>query len=149
MNKETALSAIQEKFKSVLIDVFKKNDRRVYLTVNKEEIPRICRFMYKDLGGRFAIASGIDTRSGIEILYHFMFPGEHQLITVKTKVEKPSPEIESIATFLPAANWIEREMFDILGVVFTNHPDPRRILMADDWPEGVYPLRRDFKEPEL
>ena len=148
MNKETALSAIQEKFKSVLIDVFKKNDRRVYLTVNKEEIPWICRFMYKDLGGRFAIASGIDTRSGIEILYHFMFPREHQLITVKTRVEKPSPEIESIATFLPAANWIEREMFDILGVVFTNHPDPRRILMADDWPEGVYPYRRDFKEPE-
>ena len=149
MSEEKALSTIKEQFGSVLIDVFEKNDRRVYITVNKEEIPRICRFMYEDLGGRFVIASGVDTRSGVEILYHFMFPEEHQLITVKTKVKKPSPEIESIATFLTAANWIEREIFDILGVVFTNHPDPRRILMADEWPEGVYPYRRDFKEPEL
>jgi Ni,Fe-hydrogenase III component G len=75
-----------------------------------------------------------------------MFPKEYQIISIKTKVEKPEPEIESIGAFYPAANWIEREINDILGVTFTNHPDPRRILMADDWPEGDYPLRRDFKE---
>ena len=149
MSEGKALSAIKDKLGDALIDVFEKNDRRVYLTVDKVEIPEICRFMYENLGGRLAIASGIDTRSGIEILYHFMFPEEHRIISVKTKVKKPSPEIESIATFLPAANWIEREIFDILGVVFTNHPDPRRILMADNWPECVYPYRREFKEPEL
>lgn len=148
MSEGKALSAIRKKFGSILIDDFEKNERRIYLTVKNGEIPGICRFMYEDLGGRLAIASGIDTRSGIEILYHFMFPEDHQIITVKTKVKKPSPEIESIATFLPAANWIEREIFDILGVTFTKHPDPRRILMADDWPEGDYPLRRDFKESE-
>jgi len=149
MSEGKSLSAIKKKFDSILIDVFEKNDRRVYITVNKQEIPEICRFMYEDLGGRFVIASGIDTRSGIEILYHFMFSEEHRIISVRTKVKKPSPEIESIATFLPAANWIEREIFDILGVVFTNHPDPRRILMADNWPECVYPYRREFKEPKL
>ncbi|MFC1650433.1 NADH-quinone oxidoreductase subunit C, partial [Candidatus Latescibacterota bacterium] len=117
-------------------------------TVDKSDIPGICRYMYEELGGRLAIASGIDSRSGIEILYHFMFPKDHQMISVKTKIDKPSPEIESIGAFYPAANWIEREIYDILGVVFTNHPDPRRILMADDWPEGDYPLRRDFKEHE-
>ena len=148
MSESKALSAIKDKFGSALIDIYEKNDRRVYITVNKDDIPKVCRFMYEDCGGRLATASGVDTRSGIEILYHFMCPQDHQLITVKTKVKKPSPEIESIATFLPAANWIEREIFDLLGVVFTNHPDPRRILMADDWPEGVYPLRRDFKESE-
>ncbi len=149
MSEEKALSAIQEKFDGVLIDVNEWNERRVYITVNKNDIPGICRFMFEDLGGRLAIASGIDTRSGFEILYHFMFPKEHQIITVKTKVKKTSPEIESIANFITAANWIEREIFDILGVVFKNHPDPRRILMADDWPEEVYPLRRDFKEPKI
>ena len=149
MIERIALTAIQEKFGGVLINVFEKNDRRIYITVDKKDIPEICRFMYEKLGGRLAITSGIDTRSGIEILYHFMYTQEYQIITLKTLVKKPSPEIESIATFLPAANWIEREIFDILGVVFTNHPDPRRILMADDWPEGVYPLRRDFKESQI
>lgn len=149
MSEEKALSAIQEKFSGALIDVNEWNERRVYITVDKNDIPEICRFMYENLGGRLIIISGIDTRSGFEILYHFMFPKEHQVITVKTKVKKTSPEIESIANFMTAANWIEREIFDILGVVFKNHPDPRRILMADDWPEEVYPLRRDFKEPKL
>ena len=148
MSEKQALSAIKQKHGSILLDIFEKNDRRVYITVDKKDVPVICRYMYEDLGGRLCTASGVDTRSGIEILYHFMYPQEHQLITVRTKVSKPSPEIESIGTFMPAAIWIERELYDILGVVFKNHPDPRRLIMADDWPEGVYPLRRDFKEPE-
>ena len=146
MGEEKALTAIKEKFSGSFLDIFKKNDRRVYITVDKKDVPAICRYMYEDLGGRLAIATGLDSRSGIEILYHFMYPQDHQMITVKTKVKKPSLEIESIATFFASANWIEREMHDILGLNFTNHPDPRRILMADDWPEGDYPYRRDFKE---
>ena len=144
MSEMKALKALREKFSGVIIDEFIKNDRRVYFTVPKEDVPRVCRYLYEELGGRFATASGVDTRSGIEILYHFVFPWEHQLITVKTLVKKPSPEIESIATFLPAANWIEREINDFLGVRFIGHPDPRRILMADDWPACAYPYRRDF-----
>jgi len=149
MSEGKALSAIKEKFGSVLIDVFEKNDRRVYITVDKKEIPEVSKFMFEDLEGRLATISSTDTRSGVELLYHFMFPREHQMITVKTKVKKPSPEIESIAPIMYSASWVEREIFDILGVKFKNHPDPRRLLMADKWPEGVYPLRCDFKEPKL
>jgi len=100
--------------------------------------------LHEELGGRLCIATGTDTRSGVEILYHFMFPAEHQLLTLKTQLAKPNPEIESVGVFYPAVEWIERELYDILGVTITNHPDPRRILMSDDWPEDVYPLRRDF-----
>jgi NADH-quinone oxidoreductase subunit C len=148
MSEEKVLSTIQKKFGSTLIDIYKHNERRTYITVDKSVIPEICRYMVETLGGRLAIASGIDTRSGFEILYHIMFTQEHLMITMKTKVKKTENEIESLAPFLPAATWIEREMYDILGITFSNHPDPRRILMADDWPEGDYPFRRDFKEPE-
>ena len=148
MAEGQVLSALRSRFGRAIIDVYEHNERRAYVTVDKGDIPDVCRYLYHDLGGRFAIASGIDTRSGIEILYHFMFPKEHRLVTVKTKLKKPSPEIESIGAFLPAAIWIEREIYDILGVNFTGHPDMRRLIMADDWPEDVYPLRRDFKEPE-
>ena len=149
MNGKSALTALKETHGSMLVDVFERNDRRVYVTVAPADVPAVCRFMYKDIGGRLCTATGVDTRSGIEILYHFMVPADTQVITIKTKVPKPSPEIESIGVFLPAAIWIERELYDILGVVFTNHPDPRRLIMADDWPEDVYPLRRDFKESQL
>jgi len=148
MNQAKALTAVKKQFGDTLLDVFERNERRVYITVDKEDVPSVCRFMYEEQGGRLATVSGVDMRSGIEILYHFMFPAENQMITVRTKIKKPSPEIESIGVFYPGAAWIEREMFDILGVEFTYHPDPRRLLMADDWPEDVYPFRRDFKEPE-
>jgi len=148
MSEKKALSAIKARFGSALLDVFERSDRRVYIMVDKKDVPEICRFMFEEQGGRLATVSGVDTRSGIEILYHFMFPRDHQVITIKTKVKKPSPEIESVGKFYPAAVWIEREISDILGVKFANHPDPRRLILADDWPEGVYPYRRDFKEPE-
>ena len=149
MSDMKALSALQKKFGDKLVEEVVKNDRRVYVTVDKADIPAICRYMFEKLGGRLAITTGHDSRSGFEILYHFMFPADHQLITVRTLVSKPSPEIESIGVFLHAAEWIEREIHDFFGVTFTGHPDPKRILMAEDWPEEVYPYRRDFKEPEL
>jgi formate hydrogenlyase subunit 5 len=46
---------------------------------------------------------------------------------------------------MPAAEWIEREIQDLLGIRFDGHPNPKRLILADDWPEGVYPLRKDFK----
>ena len=129
----------------MIADDFEKNDRRSYITVSGKDVPAVCRYLFEQLGARLAIATGADTRSGIEILYHFMVPRDHRMITVRTLVKKTSLEIESIAVFLPAAEWIEREIYDLFGVTFTGHPDPRRILMADDWPEGVFPLRRDFR----
>jgi len=146
MTQKRALTSIRDTF-GKQIDIFEKNACRTYISVDPGDVPAICRLMFEKLGGRLATVSGVDTRSGIEILYHFMYPADHAIITVKTKVKKPSPEIESIGVFLPAAIWIEREIFDLLGVVFTNHPDPRRLILSDDWPDKVYPLRRDFKEP--
>ena len=147
MSEKSALTAIRDKF-GKHVDIFDRNACRAYITVEPKDVPVVCSFMFGNLGGRLATVSGVDTRSGIEILYHFMYPRDHKMITVRTKVKKPSPEIESIGVFLPAAIWIEREIFDLLGVIFKNHPDPRRLVLSDDWPENVHPLRRDFKEPD-
>jgi Ni,Fe-hydrogenase III component G len=46
---------------------------------------------------------------------------------------------------IPGAEWIEREIHDILGIEIKHHPNMRRLVLADDWPEGVYPLRKDLK----
>jgi len=147
MSETDARAAIMHTFGKKITGVVDHNDRRTYITVAPENVPAVSRFMFADCGGRLCTVTGIDTRGGIEILYHFMFPKDRRVITLKTLVKKPELSIESIGTFMPAAIWIERELHDILGVTFTGHPDPRRLIMADDWPEGVYPLRRDFKEP--
>ena len=147
MKDSPILDRIRKEYDASIIDVYRHNERRAYVTVDEQTAPRLCLWMHEKLGGRLAIATGIDTRSGVEILYHFMYPGEHLLVTVKTKVKKPLPAIESIGQYMPAAQWIERELHDILGVEFEKHPDMRRLIMSDDWPENVYPLRRDFGGP--
>jgi len=65
------------------------------------------------------------------------------MVTVKVPVPKENCELESIASLISGANWIEREIAELLGVNFLNHPDPGRLLLAEDWPEGKYPLRQE------
>lgn len=144
MAESKALEGLQQRLGEKIRDIEEKNERRIYVKLFEADLPDAARLLL-DCGGRLAIITGIDTRNGIELLYHFFFAEEHRFITVKVMARKPQPRMVSLATWLPAANWGEREIQDLLGVTFDNHPDPRRLLLADSWPEGVHPLRRDFR----
>lgn len=74
-----------------------------------------------------------------EIVYHLQSVARNLRVRLKASV---SAEIASSTAVYAAANWYEREVFDLFGVVFSGHPNPKRIMMPDDW-EG-HPLRRDF-----
>lgn len=144
MTKEEVLSRIKEGLGDKVVEWYEKSEKRVYVEVNPEDIPEATRFMFKDLKARFQIATGIDTPSGIEILYHWAFDALGLVVTVKTKLDRDRPEIESLASICTGIEWIEREMWELLGITFRNHPDMRHLLLLDDWPEGKYPLRRDY-----
>ena len=66
------------------------------------------------------------------------------MVSLRTRLSPDAPEIESIAGVCTAAEWVEREMWELLGIRFRNHPDLRHLLLADDWPAGRHPLRRDY-----
>jgi NADH-quinone oxidoreductase subunit C len=76
-----------------------------------------------------------------DVVYHFLSPKQNQRIRVKVEVEEGSA-VPSIIEVFPGANWFERETYDLYGVVFTGHPDMRRLL-TDYGFEG-HPLRKDF-----
>jgi len=143
--REEILPEIKAALGAKIVDVFEKNARRIYIDVKPEDIPEATRVMFKQMGARFQIASGIDTPSGIEILYHWAFDTLDCVVTIKTKLDRDKPEIESLAGICVATEWIEREMWELLGITFKGHPDMRHLLLLDDWPEGKYPLRRDYK----
>lgn len=69
-------------------------------------------------------------------------------ITLRVSVEAYQPVVPSITPLVPAANWHEREMRDMFGIDPQGHPDPRSLIMHDGWPEGLYPLRKDF-DPQM
>lgn len=87
--------------------------------------------------------TAVDYKDYMEIIYNLSRVPEGDTLTVKTKVTREQPEAPSMVEIWPGALWQEREIYDLLGIVFTNHPDLRRILLEDDF-EG-YPLRKDFQ----
>ncbi len=146
MSQEEALSQIRDALGERLLRVDAKSAKRVFIEVSPDDVPEASGFLLKDLQARFQIATGVDTPIGIEVLYHWALDRMGCLITLRTRLSRQNPEIESIAPLCPAAEWIEREMWELLGIRFRNHPDLRHLLLSDDWPEGKYPLRRDYQK---
>jgi NADH-quinone oxidoreductase subunit C len=139
---DNQLSPIRDK----LTGSERRTDKRVFLPCEAEHVYEICRFLFQDLGLRFVISTGIDAEDCFEVLHHFSHDASGCLVTVKAFVrERATPELDSITPLIPGAEWIEREMHDLLGIRFRNHPHLRRLILADDWPEGVYPLRKEVQ----
>ena len=125
-------------------------ENRIYLSCESENAYAINKFLFEDVPLRFVIATGIDCDDCFEIIYHYAYDQIGCVVNLKTFIrDRENPSIESISPFLPAAEWTEREIHDILGIEFKNHPDMRRLLLSDDWPEGVYPMRKDAVMPEI
>ena len=143
MDRDTLLADIQSSLGDAVSDVFDRNAKRIYLTVEPEHSLAANREMV-DRGGRLATASGVDCRDWIEVCYHYCFDDLGIVVTVRTRGYKPECELPSVGQFLLGAVWIEREIQDLFGAKFVDHPDPRRLILADDWPQGVYPLRKDY-----
>ena len=143
MKKEKAIEKLKENFADKIINWKDRSAKRIYVDVRPDDIPEMARYLFKNLKARFITASGVDMPKAIEIIYHFSFDEGVLVLSLRTTVAKPEPEIESIAPIIKGAEWIEREIWELLGVNFKNHPNLKRLLMAEDWPEGVYPLRRE------
>jgi len=148
------IKILQQKFGKEILEVREPVKRKFYLTISKTAVAKISDYIFNQLKGRFVVSAGTDTRSisnDFTITYIFSFDKEKTFVSLQAHVEEDDLTIDSITPFIPGANWAEREVRDMVGIHPKKHPDPRRLILADDWPEGVYPLRKDFpynKKPE-
>ena len=140
---EEILARIKDRFSKKILEVFEKSPRRIYIDFDAKDIPQVVSFMFREMGGRLSTATGVDTRKNIELLYHFSFDSSGTIVSLRTLIDKNNPEIESVTPIIKGAEWIEREIHELLGVNFRNHPNLKRLLLFEDWPEGKYPLRRE------
>lgn len=138
------LDKIKEKFGDRLVKVFEKSDKRVYIDISPSDLREIAGFIFRDLNARFITASGMEVGDGFEIIYHFSFDGRNKIVNLRVKLGKEKPEVDSLTGIIKGSFWIEREMSELLGINFRGHPNLKRLLLDEDWPEGKYPLRKDY-----
>ena len=118
------------------------------IVVNGEKIVEICRYCRDTKGLEYNFLSdvtGIDyypQEPRFAVAYHLYSMLLNRSLRLKVYLPGEEPSVPSVTEIYPAANWSEREIYDLLGVNFAGHPDLRRILMPDNW-EG-HPLRKDY-----
>ncbi|NJD11980.1 MAG: hypothetical protein FIB01_16560, partial [Gemmatimonadetes bacterium] len=110
-------------------------------------VREVARLLRHELGGRFLVTVGTDNRplhAGFGIVHLFSLDPEHLFLALDCAVSEGDPRIDSITPVIAGAAWAEQEFQDLIGVHPEGHPDPRRLILPDDWPDGMHPLRRDF-----
>ena len=124
-----------------------KNSQRVYIDIDPAKIREVATYLWRDRGARYTIATAIDNRTSFEVLHHLSLDREGgAMVSLRSILDRDKPSMPSLAAEIKAASWIEREMNELMGIEFVGHPDMRRLLLSSDhWPDGVYPLRKDYK----
>lgn len=90
--------------------------------------------------------TGVDWPQHMEVVYHLKSTTLNHMVVIKAKISsRENPEIDTVSDLWHTAEFHEREIFDLFGIVFRNHPDLRRLLLTDDW--IGYPLRKDYVDP--
>ena len=146
MEKQTILKNIEEQLPEAVTGTAMIRDKRYMIDIRPDALLEATRHLYEHLFYRFIIASAFHSKQGFEIMYHFSDDASGSIINLHVILPQDKPEIESLANMFAGANWIEREMHEILGITFRNHPEPEKLLSDGNWAEGVYPYRKNYNK---
>jgi len=118
--------------------------RRLFLKVAPADLVAVTTKLRDAYGVVFlSTISGVDLGTSYEIVYHFSTPETD--FNLRTEVPKDRPHVASVTPIIPGAILYERELQDMFGLVVDGIPDPRPLVLPDDWPAGNHPLRKDWK----
>lgn len=88
----------------------------------------------------------VDWKTHLTMVYHLTSTAHRQPVVVKVKLDRNQPEIQTVSHIWRTAEFLEREVYEMFGVNFLNHPDLRLLILPDGW-EGKNPMRKDFEDP--
>ena len=146
------------KTKVKILEVTRQADDQITVLVDRNDLPLAVKTLYYDIGGFLSTMIPNDERqiNGCYALYYAIsmegskmteaddFAAEDKcFITVKTLIPGSDPTFPSVTPLVPACVWYEREAYDMFGLVAEGLPDKRRLVLSDDWPDGLHPLRKD------
>lgn len=146
LSSRESLDQLIQEFPQAVLKTEMVDPGTVSVSIIPSAIQSVCKEIYNQ-GARFVSSAATDQirkNNTLELSHFFSFDEERLTCIVKTQIDAVAPSVQSIASIIPGANWAERECQDLLGIEFIGHPDSRKLILADDWPKGVHPLRKDF-----
>lgn len=119
------------------------------ITIESSKVLETAKYLKANGFKVLEVVSATDFKDYIEVAYVVATfdPANNKEVIIKAKLDRNNPEVESVCSIWKAANFQERECYDMMGIVFKNHPDHRRILCPEDW--TGYPLRKDYVVQEV
>ena len=147
MSLSNTLNKIKQRFDESVLDLHQQLGQDTVIVSGAaivelagflKEDPELCYDCLMDL----TAVDYFKRKPRFEVVYHFLSLKNRFRVRVKVPVAEPAPEVDSLVSLWPAANWYEREVYDMFGITFRGHPDLKRILMYPEF-EG-HPLKKDY-----
>jgi len=149
--KTTISYDLQRRLRSPYMRIDEIREDMIIASAIIQDFVSAISFINDRLGGRFITSVGTDTRSltGMyRVTQLFALDEDKAFLILNIEIDPAQASIPSVVDIISGVAWAEREVHDMIGVKPLGHPDPRRLVLPDDWPEGVHPLRKDFKVDE-
>lgn len=140
------LTEAVQAFDALAVLAEKRDREELTLEIAAEKIAAVCAHLKQACGyERLSTVTAVDRYPAdprFEVVYHLHSVSKNERVRLKCRVGGESPEIDSVTPVWRSAGWYEREVFDLFGIRFRNHPDLRRIMLPADW--VGHPLRKDY-----
>lgn len=144
---ESLPKKIQEKFIGKILNTRINNQNELYFEIDPKNLVEIAYYIYETLNFPLVTIAATDNRkinNNYNIQYFFSDDKNNQYIALQIKIGENNPSFPSITPHIHEASWYEREIKDMFGLIPLGHPNPKRIVMHENWPVNVYPLSKDF-----
>ncbi|MDQ2906544.1 MAG: NADH-quinone oxidoreductase subunit C [Ktedonobacteraceae bacterium] len=144
----SAVAAVRERFSQAVVETIDYRDEQT-IVLKPEHLLAVCDYLKRQQGYTFLVTiTAVDwpeRTPRFDIVYHLLSIQQQSVLRLKTRVGtrgEEHPAVPTATRVWAAANWYEREVYDLFGITFTGHPDLRRIMMPHDW--TTHPLRKDY-----
>jgi NADH-quinone oxidoreductase subunit C len=139
---------VRDKFPQAIVETVEFRDEQT-IVLKPEHLVAVCTYLQKNLQYTFlSSVTAVDWLERVprfDVVYHLLSIPNQSVIRLKVRVgqrREKNPAVPTVTGVWPAANWYEREVYDLFGITFTGHPNLQRILMPNDW--TTHPLRKDY-----
>jgi NADH-quinone oxidoreductase subunit C len=148
MHPDAIVAVLQEALPAAQLAAAASVDLHAALYVSRDDVPAVMQRLRDHPELRFTLLAELTAvdfwprEPRFELVYLLVSIERAARLRVKVRLDGDDPHVATLTGLWPAANWLEREVWDMFGIAFDGHPDPRRLLMPEDW-DG-YPLRKDY-----